>query len=359
MKFKDWFAIFSLLALGVLFWSLREILILIFAGIVIATALCKLTSQTKNLINFPRSICLLICITALVILISIFSVIVIPQFSSELQQLINQLPNAAKELWNISSDSINNITEIIYGSDSNQVIQERLFVSGFNLLPDAPSLATGVGDGIKRLLGLAGNLGSGFIQIIFVLAVGIMLAAQPKAYQDVTIKLIPQFYRKRAKSVLLLCGEALSNWMAGLLISSFFVSLLAGIGLSLLGIKLVIANALLAGILNIIPNVGPVISTIFPMSVALLDEPWKALAVLGLYIIIQNLESYLITPSVMHYQVKLLPGLTLIAQLCFTVLFGPMGLLLALPLAVIFQVIIKEIVVHDLLDNLKMKRILR
>jgi predicted PurR-regulated permease PerM len=134
------------------------------------------------------------------------------------------------------------------------------------------------------------------------------------------------------------------------------VGLLAAIGLSLLGVKLVAANALLAGLLNIIPNVGPTLSTIFPMSVALLDAPWKALAVLLVYVLIQNLESYVITPSVMHHQLQLLPGLTLTAQLLFTLLFGPLGLLLALPLAVCLQVLLRDLLIHDILDPWKRER---
>jgi predicted PurR-regulated permease PerM len=103
--------------------------------------------------------------------------------------------------------------------------------------------------------------------------------------------------------------------------------------------------------LNIIPNVGPTMSTVFPMSVAVLDAPWKSIAVLGSYVVIQNLESYVITPSVMHHQVKLLPGLTLTAQFVFTLMFGPLGLLLALPLAVVLQVVIREVLIHDVLDH--------
>jgi predicted PurR-regulated permease PerM len=139
--------------------------------------------------------------------------------------------------------------------------------------------------------------------------------------------------------------------MGGVLISSLCVGTLAAISLLLLGVKLVAANAVMAGLLNIIPNVGPTLSTLFPMSVALLDSPWKAVAVLVAYIIIQNLESYVITPSVMHHQLKLLPGLTLTAQLIFTVLFGPLGLILALPLAVCLQVILREVLIHDVLDQ--------
>jgi predicted PurR-regulated permease PerM len=75
--------------------------------------------------------------------------------------------------------------------------------------------------------------------------------------------------------------------------------------------------------------------------------------VLVLYVAVQNLESYVITPSVMHHQLKLLPGLTLTAQLLFTVLFGPLGLLLALPLAVCLQVLVREVLIHDVLDPWK------
>jgi predicted PurR-regulated permease PerM len=214
-----------------------------------------------------------------------------------------------------------------------------------------------VSQSLQGLLGLAGNVGSGLLQGLFVVAVALMIAVQPTAYREVAVLLVPSFYRRRAREVLLRCGEALSSWMGGVLISSLCVAVLAGIGLSLLGVKLVVANALLAGLLNIIPNVGPTLSTIFPMSVALLISPWKALAVLGLYVVVQHLESYVITPSVMHHQVNLLPGLTLTAQFVFTVLFGPLGLLLALPLAVCLQVVIREVLIHDVLDPWRRQRL--
>jgi predicted PurR-regulated permease PerM len=212
-----------------------------------------------------------------------------------------------------------------------------------------------VGDWTLRLVGLVGNVGTVLLKTLFVAAVALMVAAQPTAYRQALLLLVPSFYRRRALQVLLQCGDALSAWMGGVLISSLCVGTLAAIGLSLLGVRLVAANAVLAGVLNIIPNVGPTLSTLFPMSVALLASPWKALAVLALYVVVQNLESYLITPSVMHHQLRLLPGLTLSAQFLFTVMFGPLGLVLALPLAVCLQVILREIVIHDILDRWKTK----
>ena len=143
-------------------------------------------------------------------------------------------------------------------------------------------------------------------------------------------------------SVLDKCNIALTNWTFSMFISSLSVGLLSLIVLSILDVKYVVSNALIAMILNIIPNIGPVISGIFPISIALLDNFWKPLAVLGAYILIQNIESYIIMPSIMKKRTNLLPGLTLISQFGFTYIFGPLGLILSLPLAVVIQVLIKE-----------------
>ena len=206
------------------------------------------------------------------------------------------------------------------------------------------------------MLQLAGNFGIGLLQLLFVVAVALMLSVQPEDYRQVAVLMAPSYLRRRIAGVLDRCAQALSSWMVGVLISSVAVGLMAFVGLSLLGVKLTTANALLAGMLNVIPNVGPTLSVVFPMAVALLDNPWLSLAVLALYVVIQNLESYVITPSVMHHQVKLLPGLTLAAQLIFTVIFGFKGLLLALPLAVCLQVVIRELIVRDVLDTWKRPR---
>ena len=263
--------------------------------------------------------------------------------------MILQLPAAAAELKQLAIATINNISGRVYGL-------KALATGVLSCCPtNGPSRQRDVGDKPWRrtsaAVGARRQPGRG-LRLLFVIAVTLMVAVQPQAYREVAIQLMPSFYRRRARAILLQCGEALSSWMVGLLISSLCVGVLAGIGLSLLGVKLVVANALLARLLNVIPNVGPTMSTIFPMAVALLDAPWKSLAVSALCGDSKPGE-FVITPSVMHHQVKLLPGLTLTAQFVFTVVFGPLGLLLALPLAVVLQVIIREVIIRDMLDRWK------
>tara|TARA_B100000579_G_C22837416_1_gene859589 strand:+ start:857 stop:1855 length:999 start_codon:yes stop_codon:yes gene_type:complete len=314
-------------------------------------ALCTITGQIRDFFQIPRWISLGITIITILLISSISLVIIIPQFTSEFQELINQIPSAATKLWELLINTFYNFAEIIYKDNIPDLADRTILTNKLSIIPDGANLASGVTDGITKLISLVSNVGIGILQILFILSVGLMITLQPNSYREVAILLVPSFYRRRARNILLICGNALSSWMAGVLLSSICVAILASIGLYLLGIKLVIANALIAGVLNFIPNVGPTISTIFPLSVALLDTPWKSLAVLGLYIVIQNIESYVITPSIMQKQVKLLPGLTITAQFIFTILFGPIGLLLAIPMAVVIQVFVKEIIIHDILDK--------
>lgn len=349
MTFGQWLGLLALVAALLLLWSLRETLILVFTAIVLAMALCTLVGIVRQRLRCARGLALLLSLLLVVLVVTITATAVIPPFVEEFTELVAQLPAAATKLLELMRGWLIQATRMIYGTDSGDLgwLREGLIKAG-----DLPNL----GDGAVRLLGLAGGVGTGLLQLLFVVAVALMVAVQPSHYREVAVLLVPSFYRRRFRAVLTQCGNALSAWMVGVLISSLCVGTLAAIGLSVLGVKLVAANAVLAGVLNVIPNVGPTLSTVFPMSVALLDSPLKSLAVLLLYVAIQNLESYLITPSVMHHQLKLLPGLTLTAQLLFTLVFGPLGLLLALPLAVCLQVIVREVVIHDLLDPWKRRR---
>ncbi|WP_094513138.1 AI-2E family transporter [Synechococcus sp. MW101C3] len=356
MNFGNWLGFAATIAAAALLWSLRGVVIQVFAAVVLAMAICTLVGFVQQRLRCNRSLALLVSVLGLVVVLSVAIAVLIPPFAEQFGLLLTKVPAAAALLLKMGRETLSWGGAMIYGQQDTRLDFEWLT----SLLPaggdSTAALAGGIGQGAMRLLGLAGNLGSGAVQLLFVVAVSLMVAVQPTAYREVAVLLVPSFYRRRFRRVLELCGTALSDWMVGVLISSCFVALLSGIGLWLLGVNLVVANALLAGLLNVIPNVGPTLSTIFPMSVALLDAPWKAVAVLGLYLVIQHLESYVITPSVMHHQLKLLPGLTLCAQFLFTVMFGPIGLLLALPLAVCLQVIIREVLIHDVLNPWQLQR---
>ena len=178
-----------------------------------------------------------------------------------------------------------------------------------------------------------------------------MLLADPIPYRKGFIRLFPAFYRRRVDQILVLCNEALQGWLTGILFNMCAIAILSSISLSALGIPLALAQAVLAGILTFIPNIGPILSVIPPMAIALIDNPLKSLAVLVAYTIIQQIESNILTPLVRAKQVSLLPAVTLLAQVFFATFFGFLGLFLALPLTVVGQVWFKEVVINDILNN--------
>jgi predicted PurR-regulated permease PerM len=178
-----------------------------------------------------------------------------------------------------------------------------------------------------------------------------MLLVNQNPYRQLFIRLFPSFYRKRVNQILCRCETALGSWTVGALMEMVFVGALSGIGLWILQVPLALAHAVLAGLLNFIPNVGPTLSVVLPMAIALLDAPWKAGAVLLLYIVIQQIESYWLTPTIMAKQVSLLPALTLTSQIVFASFFGALGLLMALPLTVMVKTWVEEVLVKDVLDK--------
>jgi predicted PurR-regulated permease PerM len=179
----------------------------------------------------------------------------------------------------------------------------------------------------------------------------LMMLANPAAYRHLLLRMFPSSYRHRADDILTKCERSLMFWLGGVALNSMFVSTLSFTGLVLLGVPYAFAHAVLAGLFNFIPNLGPALSAVFPIFVALLQSPGTALAVIVLYVVIQNLESYWFSPMMMQKQVSLLPAATLISQIFFATFLGPLGLILALPLAVICKTWIEEAWIIDVLER--------
>jgi len=257
-------------------------------------------------------------------------------------EILVDIPNGLSKINILINTNLNKLNNLFYGEKSENVIDIFNLINNIVTIPDVSTIAKAIQESFKNLINIAGNLGSGLLKLIFVLAVSLMISIEPKQYKENILLLIPKNYRNKFRNILEKCNIALANWTFSMVISSLSVGLLSLIVLSILDVKYVVSNALIAMVLNIIPNIGPVISGIFPISIALLDNFWKPLAVLGSYVIIQNIESYIIMPSIMKKKANLLPGLTLISQFGFTFIFGPLGLILSLPLAVVIQVLIKE-----------------
>ncbi|CCQ58033.1 MAG: AI-2E family transporter [Crocosphaera sp.] len=337
MNLGKWLGLSSFIISCYILWEIRQVLLLVFTAVVFATALNRLVKWLKKF-KIRRNFAIVIIVIGIIFLSILFGWLVVPPFLDQFQKLLALFPNVWERLR----------TNLILLSETQ---------SRFDWLPPPPSL----NDLLTRLQPLLTDIFANFftvfsnslliiLQLIFICFLTITMVMAPKKYRYLFLKLFPSFYRKRGEEILTLSEVALGNWLTGVTINCLFIGTLSGLGLLVLQVKLVLVHALLAGLLNFIPNVGPATSVVFPLMVALLDEPWKIWAILIWYFIIQNIESYWLTPTVMAKQVSLLPAVTLMAQIFFARTFGILGLLLALPLAVVAKTWIEEVLFKDILD---------
>ena len=341
------FKLAIILFIVLIFWSLRDFFLLIICSLVLANIICNLCNQLKKILKIPRPLSLILVLTFLTFIFLTSFILILPPFIKEFNEILFDIPDAFSRINTLINSNLEKINKLFYGDDSKNIYDGLNIINEFTTFPDAANIVKAVQESFVNLINLAGNLGSGLIKLIFVLVVSLMISIEPNSYKEVVLLVTPKYFRNKFRNILEKSNIALSNWLFSIVISSLSVGLLSLIVLYILDVKYAISNAIIAMVLNIIPNIGPVLSALFPISIALIDNLWKPTLVLGFYIIIQNIESYIIMPSIMKKKTNLLPGLTLISQFGFTFIFGPLGLILSLPLAVVIQVVIKEISNQD------------
>ena len=339
MLLGQWLGFVALVMSLYILWQIRQVLLIVFAAIVLATALNKLARKIQHKFSLSRTVGVLAAIGVFSGILIGFFALIVPPFISQFQELTaTKFPQILKSApqWRTS-------------------IQSYIPAPLSPYLPTLEDLNQQLQPAIRSFAGgsfavFSSSL-SAILNFLFLLILTLMLLAQPNAYRKAFICLFPSFYRRRIDGILTECEVSLGKWVGGSILSMVVVAILSLIGLLALGIPLALAQAILAGLLNFIPNVGPTIGVIIPMAIALLDEPWKAVAIFVIYFLIQQFESSFLTPYIMAQQVSLLPAITLVAQVFFTTFFGFLGLLLALPLTVVAKVWINAILIEDILDR--------
>ncbi len=339
MNLAQWFGLLAIAVFAVVLWQLRELLLLVFTAVILATALNKAVRQLHKL-KLQRGIAVTLTTGIAVVILVGFSWLIVPPFMEQFPKLMEYVPKGLAEL---RADVERFITLLPNLPLQNINIVEDL---SKNIQPLSTEL-------VRQIFGFFSNSLEIVLSILLVLLLTLMLLIEPLKYRQGFISLFPDFYRERMDEILSRCEIGLGGWLIGVFAKVVFVSILSAIALSILQVPLPIANALLAGVLGLIPQVGSVLSFIPPMAIALLDSPWKAIAVFVLYLLIQQLEGSVLIPLVMQEQAALLPAVTLVSQVAFTVFFGFLGLLLSLPLLVVAQVCIQEILIKDVLDQWK------
>lgn len=331
--------LFSLVALiGGLYvlWQMRQILLLVFTAVVLATALNQLVRKFSQS-GLRRTLAAFLAMLILLFFSFCFFWLIVPPLLNQIEQLINLIPVVLLQVNNWLYRLSERLPEWFVQAIANFDTVTR------QLQPVARTLLTRSVDFFSSSLTV-------LLRAVLVFVLTLMLLVNPMPYRRAMISLFPSFYRQRANQILDRCDIALGGWVVGIVFNMALATLLSGIGLWALQMPLPLAHAGITGLLAFIPHMGVMLSAVSPLTIALVESPWKALAVLVLYIAIQQLESNVLIPLVTARQVSLLPAAVLTAQIGFAILLGVWGLVLALPLVVVAEVWFHEVIIKDVLD---------
>ena len=318
--------IIALIVLVLLFIGATfNVLLLLLAGVLIAVFFRGLSGLILKKTKWKEGVTLAVSIIGTLVLIALVFWLIGAKVQTQVAELSQALPETiqkAKSELNKSSLGQTVVRRLSSpGAQKNmQSMAQKFFRSSFGILGD----------------------------LYVVLFIGIFFTAAPQAYKKGIVKLVPVKERQKANDVLDKVGLNLKKWLKGQLFAMLVVFVLTAVGLAIIGVPMWLALALIAGILNFIPNFGPLIAMVPAVLVALLQSPATALWVAILYVLVQVAESNFITPMVQHRMINIPPALVIIAQLFIAPLTGGWGLVLATPLMVIVIVLVQELWVKRL-----------
>lgn len=300
-----------------------NVLLLIFAGILIAVFLRGLSGLLQRKTKWNESVCLTLAILGVMVLMVGFFWLIGAKIQMQVAELSETLPKTVEKARNEFSKSA--LGEKVLGriTSEESIMKVQKSAASF----------------FKSTFGVFGDL-------YVVLFIGIFLTVAPNTYINGVVELVPISGQDKAKHIFKLLGQQLRKWIKGKLLSMFVVFVLTAIGLAILGVPLWLVLALLAGLLSFIPNFGPILALLPAVLVGLMQGPQTALWVTGLYVLIQFIESNFITTLIQQKMVNIPPALIISTQMILGALTGSWGLVLSTPLMVVLILLIKQLYIE-------------
>jgi predicted PurR-regulated permease PerM len=325
--------LFALLFVAALYYVF-DVIMLVFAAVLLAIFLRGLAELLSYYVKVSDGWLVLLVSLILLALVAGFIALLSPSVAEQVGLLRDKIPASVQKV----SDYLNQYgwgRTLLENLPSYQSVVDNINATG---------LMTRVGGFFTSTIGVLGN-------IAIVLLLAIYFASEPKMYLVGFVKLFPRERRDRVKEVIHGVYQTLRWWLIGKAGSMLFIGLLTWIGLWILGVPLALTLGLLAGLLSFIPNFGPIISAVPAILLAFIDSPITALYVLGLFVLVQLIESNIVTPFIERETVELPPALTITFQLALGVLVGGLGLVLATPLLAAIVVAVQMLYIEDVLGD--------
>jgi predicted PurR-regulated permease PerM len=331
----------GLAVLLLLLWHTRHLVLTVFLGVLFALAVGSGVDRLQRY-RVPRGLAAPLIVLAFLGVLGAFGTWIGPTVRTQSRELKVKLPEAIGKLEAWIQSRGGGVIATITGLDDSGA-PKRASAPGDSITVVVPSEGEQSKSLRDRLLAQLGGatrfflpvlsstlaVGAGLVLIIFL---AIYLAIDPGSYRRGLIRLVPKRSRPRAEKMLTSIAVTLRKWLVTQLIAMVVIGLVTTLVLLALDVRAAIPLGILAGLLEFVPTLGPILSALPAIAMGFVDSPEKALAVTIAYVGIQFIENHLLIPILMKEGIDIPPALTIVAQALMAIVFGFLGLLVAVPL---------------------------
>jgi predicted PurR-regulated permease PerM len=312
--------VMSAFTLGVL-WLFGRILSLFILGVAIAAALAPLVRRAEK--HIPRSFAVVLVFLFILLIFGGIIAATLPAMIQQGEEIALLLPQFIEQVeeWYERLGADLPLVEIFF----DQIIQ----------------LTT-------ALIGVPLGLISAVIEIVLVLFSALYLLLESPRLRRFTLSLFPPERQPKVDIITEEMFQAMGGFVRGAVITAILVGVFTYFGLLIIGVRFPLVLALIAGVFELLPYIGPFLAAIPMFIVALMASPTQALLVLIFFVILQQLESYVLVPNIMKTQTEISPLMALLAIVAGGSLGGLVGALVAIPLAASLLVFVKRVVAPEI-----------
>lgn len=321
--------VLAIVGVAWLLLNLSGFLLMVFAALVLAAVFDAMTRKVCALTGMRRGFALTLSVVALLAIFGTVFTLFGTQLAGQFDTIRDSIPPALDQVRDL-------LDKVGLGEPARDMLDE------------------GSGD-LSKLLSQAGGyaltLGNSLANFVLVFVGAIFIAGDPGVYRRGLLLLMPQRAEDTVSQALDDASRGLRGWMMGQAVSSLVVAALTWAGLTLLGVPASGGLGLIAGLLDVIPMIGPVIAGVPAVLLAFTVSPATALWTIGVFLLVQQLQGNFLQPMIQKHAVDVPPAVLLFAVVAAGLLFGFLGVLLAAPLTVVVFVLVQRIYVRTLLGK--------
>lgn len=306
---------------------LSHVLLLLFAGLLVGVLFDALAGRVRRWTGLGDRAALAVVTLAFAAVAVGLGWLVIPRLVYQASDLMARLPEDWSSAWDRVANGRRSLARV------QQAVEQV-----------DPSLVKPV----VRSLSLTVTV---LAEFAIILAVGVYAAARPDLYVGGFVRLLPAAWRDTAREVLYEVGHQLRRWMLGAALEMTSAGVLIGLGLWLLGVPYALGLGLLAGLLELVPNFGPVAAAVPALLISLGDGGTTWWHVLLMYFVVQTVQSYVVQPLIQQHMVEVPPVLLIIVLVAMGWALGALALFTAVPLLVVVMTVVKLVYQRDVLGE--------